>query len=218
MPKDVESWYQEMGRAGRDGLDSDCILFYSWADVKMHERFLSDIEDPDLWHAKRQATVFLFNLLESGRCRHRAILSHFDERMEGCENSCDVCTGVTVEELAGRSGGIGRLGVTKSASRKKRRRTQPIGGGTAETGSIPPPAPDPAQQDLFETLRARRKELADAQRVPAYIVFSDKVLWELAVRKPSTSEEMLQVPGIGPAKLERYGSAFLELLRSHRSQ
>ena len=72
MPKDVESWYQEMGRAGRDGMESDCSLFYSWADVKMHERFLDDIEDPELWRAKRQTTVSLFNLLESGRCRHQA--------------------------------------------------------------------------------------------------------------------------------------------------
>ncbi|MCJ7627643.1 MAG: HRDC domain-containing protein, partial [Longimicrobiales bacterium] len=55
--------------------------------------------------------------------------------------------------------------------------------------------------------------LADAQRVPAYIVFSDKVLWEMAARKPATGGELLEVPGVGPAKLERYGPAFLELLR-----
>ena len=72
----------------------------------------------------------------------------------------------------------------------------------------------PAGQALFASLRSLRKELADAQRVPAYIVFSDKVLWELASRKPTTREEMLDVPGVGPAKLERYGPAFLKLLHS----
>ena len=84
MPKDVESWYQEMGRAGRDGLESDCVLFYSWADVKMHERFLNDIDDPDLWRAKREGTVRLFNLLESGRCRHQAILRLSARSMAPC--------------------------------------------------------------------------------------------------------------------------------------
>jgi ATP-dependent DNA helicase RecQ len=100
MPKDVESWYQEMGRAGRDGLDSDCVLFYSWADVKQHERFLNDIDDPDLWRAKRQATVDLFRIVENGRCRHQAILAHFDEEMGPCGASCDVCTGEVVAEIA----------------------------------------------------------------------------------------------------------------------
>src|SRR5690606_15193096 len=99
MPKDVESWYQEIGRAGRDGLPSDCFLFYSWADVKLHERFLADIEDPEVRRHKYRATVQLFNLIERGGCRHQEIVSYFDEELEPCGESCDRCTGVTVEEL-----------------------------------------------------------------------------------------------------------------------
>jgi ATP-dependent DNA helicase RecQ len=197
MPKDVESWYQEMGRAGRDGLDSDCVLFYSWADVKLHERFLNDIDDPDLWHAKRQSTVTLFNLLESGRCRHQGILRHFDEEMGPCDTSCDVCTGVTAAELAAEA----MMGEVKE---RKRRRAA---GATVASGSA-----SPAAEALFEELRTLRKELADAQKKPAYIVFSDKVLWEMAARRPTTAAAMLDVPGVGPAKLERYGQAFLEIL------
>jgi ATP-dependent DNA helicase RecQ len=205
MPKDVESWYQEMGRAGRDGLDSDCILFYSWADVKLHERFLSDIDDPDLWHEKRQATVQLFNLLESGACRHRAILRHFDEAMEPCGSSCDVCTGVGAEDLAAET--MLARGVT--------RRTAGRAGGPR---SVKPAAlavhdgSDPEDEALFQRLRALRKELADRQGVPAYIVFSDKVLREMAARRPATAADLLDVPGVGPAKLERYGQVFLEVL------
>jgi ATP-dependent DNA helicase RecQ len=70
----------------------------------------------------------------------------------------------------------------------------------------------PVDEGLFEALRALRKELAEAQRKPAYIVFSDKVLLEMAARRPATPEAMLEVPGVGPAKLERYGRAFLEVL------
>jgi ATP-dependent DNA helicase RecQ len=201
MPKDVESWYQEMGRAGRDGVESDCVLFYSWADVKLHERFLDDIDDPDLWRAKRQATVSLFNLLESGRCRHQAILRHFDEEIGPCGASCDVCTGVTVAELAGEP-------MLSGAVTARPRKSTP-------TSSAPGPKGRQADEALFESLRALRRKLADAQRVPAYIVFSDKVLWEMAARRPSTRREMLEVPGVGPAKLERYGPAFLELLEDH---
>jgi ATP-dependent DNA helicase RecQ len=198
MPKDVESWYQEIGRAGRDGVESDCVLFYSWADVKLHERFLNEIEDPELWHAKRQSTVSLFNLLESGRCRHQAILRHFDEVMGPCGGSCDVCTGVTAAELAAEA----RVGQVKRARTRKATRSLP--GGDPQVG--------PVDEGLFESLRTLRKELADAQRVPAYIVFSDKVLLEMAARRPSTRGEMLAVPGVGPGKLERYGQAFLDLL------
>ncbi len=198
MPKDVESWYQEVGRAGRDGVDADCILFYSWADVKLHERFLDDIDDPDLWEAKRRTTVSLFNMLESGRCRHQTILRHFDEEIGPCQGSCDVCTGVTVADLA-----AGSKVDPVMTSRSRRRK-----------GASPTTDPHlyPEDDALFESLRILRKELADRQQVPAYIVFSDKVLREMAARKPTTPAELLEVSGVGPAKLERYGSAFLLLL------
>ena len=206
MPKDVESWYQEMGRAGRDGLESDCILFYSWADVKMHERFLSDVDDPDVFHAKHAATVNLFRMLEAGGCRHRSILKYFDEEMAPCDASCDVCTGVTVEELAaeammarGRGAGA-RTGASRAVH-------------VGSTAGLAGPA-DAAEETLFESLRTLRRDLADRQGVPAYIVFSDKVLREMASTRPATPAELLDVNGVGPAKLEKYGAAFLDLLRS----
>jgi len=202
MPKDVESWYQEMGRAGRDGLESDCVLFYSWADVKLHERFLDDIDDRDLWRAKRQSTVDLFRMVESGACRHRSILAYFDEPMGPCRTSCDVCRGEDVAEIAASAmlssgGGGGR--------RSRPTRTSPAPSMASAS---------PEDEELFQRLRTLRKELADRQGVPAYIVFSDKVLREMAARRPAGASEMLAVPGVGPAKLDRYGDAFLrELVR-----
>jgi ATP-dependent DNA helicase RecQ len=198
MPKDIESWYQEMGRAGRDGLESDCVLFYSWADVKLHERFLNDIDDPELWHIKRQATVDLFRVVEGGRCRHQAILAHFDEIMAPCDLSCDVCSGVSVEELAAPF-------LPRGSMRTGRKRATHVHSTAGPVSA--------EEEALFETLREVRKELADRQGVPAYIVFSDKVLREMAAVRPRNDADMLGVSGVGPTKLERYGQAFLEALQ-----
>jgi ATP-dependent DNA helicase RecQ len=197
MPKDVESWYQEMGRAGRDGLDSDCFLFYSWADVKQHERFLSDIDDADLFWTKIQATKSLFRLAETGACRHQRILIHFGEDMEPCGTSCDWCTGVRAEDLAAR----GMSAVVESP----RRRSSKSYDRVAEPALL-----SDESEALFQSLRELRKSIADRQGVPAYIVFSDKTLRAMAEGRPSTQEELLAVSGVGPLKLERYGEAFLE--------
>ena len=200
LPKDVESWYQEIGRAGRDGLPSDCFLFYSWADVKQHERFLNDIDDPEIFHQKRQATAALFRLVESGTCRHRAILAHFDEAMTPCGTACDVCTGVELHAIAADAMALG--GVMDDGPDRSRRRSGSIGGDLS-----------PEDGALFERLRELRRTLADRQRVPAYIVFSDKVLLEMATQRPATEIELLAVSGVGPAKLRKYGSEFLDVLR-----
>lgn len=195
MPKDVESWYQEIGRAGRDGLESDCVLFYSWADVKLHERFLAEIEDPEVRRARHQGTVDLFRLVEGGGCRHQALVGHFDEAIEPCGDACDVCLGEPVAERV-----KSRRGAVAAARRSPAR-------GTALPADL-----DDEEQALFDRLRTLRKTLADRQGVPAYIVFGDRVLQEIVRRRPATPGELLDVPGVGPAKLDRYGEAFLEAI------
>ena len=207
MPKDVESWYQEMGRAGRDGLESDCFLFYSWADVKQHERFLSDIDDPDLYWAKAEATKSLFRLVENGGCRHQKILTHLSEEIGPCDVSCDWCTGVKAEELAAVGMMASGAGMHTDAARPSRRSRR-------SPDRVAEPGPLSEQgKALLQSLRELRKSLADRQGVPAYIVFSDKTLRAMAETRPSTPGEFLAVSGVGPLKLERYGEAFLQALR-----
>jgi ATP-dependent DNA helicase RecQ len=199
MPKSIEAWYQEIGRAGRDGLPSDVVVYYSWADVVGYDTFLDSIDDPALRTETRAKTVELFRLLDRGGCRHAAACAYFDEMLPPCGASCDTCRGITVADLV----------VAAPARGKKAAGSR---GSIADRLALPDEA-SPEDEALFQRLRALRKRLADAEGVPAYIVFNDAVLRGMAARVPRTLDELLEVPGVGPAKLQRYGEAFLEELR-----
>lgn len=196
MPKSVEGWYQEIGRAGRDGANADCVMFFGWGDVLSYDRFTDGLE-ASLAQAQQRQTRDLFRLAESTRCRHQALLAHFDERMEVCGTSCDVCTGLDPLQAAPPPG--------------KAKRGSP-------RGSRPPVAEGPVEGEaaLYRELKALRKRLADAKGVPAYVIFSDATLQQMARFQPATEAEFLALSGVGPKKLQHYGASFLALLGGPR--
>ena len=193
LPRSLESWYQEIGRAGRDGLESDCVLMYSWVDVLAYDRFVSEVDDPELRASTKEKTVQLFRLAESARCRHQSLAAYFDEQIERCGTSCDACLGRDLGALLGSSDR--GMSARAAAPAKVHIDAEP-------------------NAELFDKLRTLRKSIADAEHVPTYIVFSDAVLRAMAASVPATERELLAISGVGPVKLERYGDRFLELLRT----
>jgi ATP-dependent DNA helicase RecQ len=296
LPKNVESYYQETGRAGRDGLASDCALFFSGGDAAKQRHFIRQIENPQEREKAERLLQQMLDFAATMHCRRSHLLRYFGEdavahQCGNCDNcleppervdgtqiarkllSCiyrvrehsgfssgahhivDVLLGKRTEKVIAwghdrlstfgigventksewmavlselmRTGCIEQdsehrtLFVTEEGLRalKEHRAlafsTPRFVAKTQKRRSRPLRALLTVHDDaLFERLRTLRKRLADDQGVPPYVVFSDATLRELCTHQPVTLQAFRQIGGVGDVKLERYGTAFVEAIRS----
>lgn len=300
MPSSIEAYYQEIGRAGRDGLPAETLTLHGLEDVRLRQIQINESEAPDARKQIDRARLnALLSLCEAPRCRRQTLLAYFGEASEPCGN-CDLCqegvtlfdgtieaqkamsailrtgerfgsehlirllTGVADEKMR-RFGhdalptfGVGRdhkaeawrsifrqlyaaglisldmldhgawklteqgrdvlrgrerIQLRAPAEEKTAVRGRDRGG---EGGKHPPAfSQAPADGPLLAALKALRLQLARSQGAPAYVVFSDRTLIEMASLRPTTPAALREITGVGEAKLERYGAAFLDVLCRH---
>ena len=290
LPRSIESYYQETGRAGRDDLPSQAVMFYDLADYAWLQKMLLEEPESEQRDIKQHKLQAIGAFAESQTCRRLVLLNYFGEsRQEPCKN-CDICLdpprkydglvdAQKVMSVIYRTGqafgmhyiisvlrglnhqkirqyghdqlsvyGIGKdqsqdywvsvirqlihLGLIKqnivnNSALQLTEEARPVLRSEMKLELATPRLTFSASaysqkqttarydKDLFARLRFLRKQIADKENIPPYVVFNDATLEEMAQFTPTTKAEMLDINGVGERKLDRFGDAFMNLIQSH---